>query len=359
MKNISIVCPINSLGYGISSYNIWKNIKKYANTILFPIGNVSIEQHWTQNDIVEDIKKQSFYSTDIPCLKIWHPTDLLMKPHGHGTYATYSFFELDKVLPSEFIGYNVSDIIITPTQWAKDVLVQNNISPNKIKVAPPGVDTSIFDSTLLIDRNDESTDDYVFLNIGKWEIRKGHDILVHIFNQAFDIKDNVRLVMVNTNPFISDKENKQWQDLYKNSKLGDKIYILPRLASQYDIAKVIAVSDCGIYPARSEGWNNEAIETMAMNKPVILTNYSGHTEYANKDNSYLININSYELAEDGKFFNGGGNWAKLDTNAIDQAIEHMRYVYHNKVKTNLSGLETAKKLNWDTTAQNILNIIYG
>lgn len=357
MKNLSIVCPLNSLGYGISSYNIWKNTRKYCNTTLFPIGNASIEKHWSQEDIIQDIQKQQTYDKESACLKIWHAHDLLMKPHGYGKYATYTFFESNKVLASEHIGYAVSDIIITPTQWAKDVLIQNNIPSEKIKVVNPGVDLSIFDSELKIEDTDRS-EEYVFLNIGKWEIRKGHDILVHMFNQAFDTTDRVRLLMLNNNPFLSDNENKQWQQLYKNSKLGDKIYMLPRLSSQFDVAKAIAVSDCGIYPARSEGWNNEAIETMAMNKPIILTNYSGHTEYANAKNSYLIDINNYETAEDGKFFNGNGQWAKLDAQAIDQTIEYMRYVYNNNIKHNPEGLATAKIFNWDKTGQNIVKTIY-
>lgn len=358
MRNINLVCPINSLGYGISSYNIWKNIRPHLNISLFPIGNISIENHWLQKDIISDIKQQQTYDKNAPCLKIWHPNDLLMKPHGHGIYSTYSFFESDHVTPLEHTGYNISDIIITPTHWAKEVLISNNISEDKIKVVNPGVDLSIFNTTLGSDRSSD-TGDYVFLNIGKWEIRKGHDILVHIFNQAFDKKDNVRLLMLNTNPFLSDKENKQWQALYKNSKLGDKIYFLPRLSSQFDVAKVIAVSDCGIYPARSEGWNNEAIETMAMNKPIILTNYSAHKEYANTNNSYLIDINSYEIAEDGKFFDGTGNWAKLDKQAIDQTIEYMKYVYNNNIKHNPEGLKTAQKFNWNKTGLDIVKILYG
>lgn len=357
MNNLNLVGAINSLGYGITTYNIWYCLRQQINITLFPIGNINVEDHWDQNAILNDIKNQHDYNPQSPSLKIWHPHDLLMKPHGRGKYCTYSFFEIDKISNSERVGYNTSDIIITPTHWAKDILVTNNINPNKIYVANPGIDTTIFNPNVTIDKSN-STDDYVFINIGKWEIRKGHDILVHLFNQAFSDNDNVRLIMINTNPFLSDKENKQWQQLYKNSKLGHKIYCIPRLSSQLDIAKIIAVSDCGIYPARAEGWNNEIVEMMAMNKPIIATNYSAHTEYLNKKNGYLINIQNHEPAEDGKFFNGSGYWAKLDADVFEQAIQHMRYVYKNNIKTNLAGLETAKQLTWQNTATKLKHIIY-
>jgi len=356
MKNLNLVCPINNLGYGISSYNIWKNLRDLSKISLFPIGNISVEAHWDKKIIIEDIKNQINYDKDAACLKIWHPHDLLMKPHGCGPYGTYSFFETNKISIGDKVGYDISDVIITPTSWAKNILVDNGISDNKIKISSPGIDLSIFNHNLPIDE-EEKPEDYIFLNIGKWETRKGHDILVHLFNQAFNDNDNVRLLMVNTNPFLSDQENQQWQNLYKNSKLGSKIYMLPRVSSQKDIAKIIKISDCGIYPARAEGWNNEGIETMAMNKPIILTNYSGHTEYATQYNSFMIDINGYEIAEDGKFFHGHGEWAKLDSNSIDQAISHMRYVYKHKVTANLEGLKTAQKFTWDKTAQELGNYL--
>jgi len=356
ISQISVVCPINSLGYGISSYNIWKNLREYHNISLFPLGSVSIENHWNKQEIINDIENQKIYDKKSPCLKIWHANDLIMKPHGSGKYSIYTFFETTQITENERTGYNIADTIIVPTQWAKNILVDNNINADKIIVIPPGVDLSIFNHTLEINDNDK-TDDYVFINIGKWEIRKGHDVLVHMFNQAFEQKDNVRLLMINNNPFLSEKENQQWQNLYKNTKLGDKIYIIPRLSSQLDIAKILAVSSCGIYPARAEGWNNEAIETMAMNKPVLITNYSAHTEYANSDNSYLIDIKDHEPCEDGKFFNGVGSWAKLDTSAIEQTIAYMRFVYKNRISTNPKGLETAQKFSWSNTAQNISNIL--
>jgi hypothetical protein len=356
MKNLNLVCPINNLGYGISSYNIWKNLRDLCRISLFPIGNVSLENHWDKETIIEDIKNQINYNKDSTCLKIWHANDLLMKPHGCGLYATYSFFETNKVSKNDLIGYNISDMIITPTSWAKNILIDHGINSDKIKVSNPGVDLSIFDHNLLIDK-EEKSEDYIFLNIGKWEIRKGHDILIHLFNQAFDQKDNVKLLMINTNPFLSDKENQQWQNLYKNSKLGNKIYTLPRVSSQKDIAKIIQMSDCGIYPARAEGWNNEAIETMAMNKPIILTNYSGHTEYATHNNSFMIDIDNYETAEDGKFFHGDGEWAKLDYKALDQAIYYMKYVYKNKVTANPEGLKTAQRLTWNKTAKELINYL--
>ena len=70
-------------------------------------------------------------------------------------------------------------------------------------------------------------------------------------------------------------------------------------------------ADCGIFPSRAEGWNLDMLEMMALNKSIITTNYSAHTEFCNKDNSFLIDISETEPANDGKWFFGQGNWAKI------------------------------------------------
>ena len=96
---------------------------------------------------------------------------------------------------------------------------------------------------------------------------------------------------------------------------------------------------------------------MAMNKPVIATNYSSHTEFCNTQNTYLVDINTTEIAHDGKAFYGQGNWAKLGQSQYDQIVEHMRYVYRNRISNNPAGLETAKEFTWKNSASKILRCI--
>ena len=87
-------------------------------------------------------------------------------------------------------------------------------------VVPLGVDTNIFKP------HTTARDTTVFFNCGKWEVRKGHDILVNCFNEAFCEEDDVELWMMCENPFLGE-QNSHWINLYKNSPLGHKIRIIP------------------------------------------------------------------------------------------------------------------------------------
>lgn len=349
--NLQLNCPIGYTGYGYASLNILKALTKENKVALFPIGQPNID-----NQIDVDIIKQSIENCltipyDATCVKIWHQFDLMSRI-GRGKYVTFPFFEIDTMSTLERYNLNFSDTILVSCNWAKETLLNNNIQSN-IHIVPLGVDDKIFHPKSV----KKSNDTYIFCTIGKWEKRKNHDLIIECFNKAFDSNDKVELWMVTHNPFLSDEEEKYWLNLVASSKLKNKIKIFPRLSSHDKVAEVISYSDCGIYISRGEGWNMELLETMAMNKPVIASDYSAHTEYCNSQNSFIVNIEETEPAHDNKWFFGQGNWAKFDQTQKDQTIEHMRHVYKNNVSTNPEGLKTAQAYSWENTAKKLLSVV--
>ena len=354
MKKINLNCPINGTGYGITSFNITKALLDLdLDLYLFPLGSkIEVNSSYDAELIKALISKNDLFPYNAPCLKIWHQYDLAQRI-GNGHYYTFPFFEIDTLSKKEVHNLNYSDYIFVASSWAKDVLIQNGVT-KPIYVAPLGVDMDIFYEP---DKIKIEQDNYIFFHIGKWEHRKSQDILLKAFDSAFSQDDDVELRLVPFNPFLSEKENDYWFSLVDSCKLKDKIKVFGRLPTQYNLAEFIFHADCGIFISRAEGWNNEVIETMAMNKPVIVTNYSAHTEYCNRDNSYLVNIDSLESANDGRWFDGSGNWAKLGQNQLDQTVEYMRYVYNNRIDSNPQGVETAQKYSWNNTANIIQQIL--
>lgn len=349
MKTINLSCPVTPhTGYGVTSFNILKSLLSLEYDIhLFPIGNPQVQSEEDKNIVVNLINRaNNSYSKNNPYLKIWHQFDLATRI-GTAKYGALVFFEIDKMNSIEINSMNNTDCVFVASKWAKEILESNNIK-TKIVVSPLAVDTMVFKPILNTERKDNT---YRFINIGKWEIRKGHDFLVEAFNAAFTEDDNVELWMMNHNPFLNEQQNSVWHNLYSSSKLKDKIKFIPRVDKHSDVARIISQTDCGIFPARAEGWNNEILEVMAMNKPVITTNYSAHTEYCEQNNSFLIDIDRLCPAKDDHFFRHGfGQWADLGSAQMEQTIEHMRYVYKNNIRTNQNGLEVAQQYTWNNTA---------
>lgn len=121
----------------------------------------------------------------------------------------------------------------------------------------------------------------------------------------------------------------------------------------------MAQTDCGIFPARAEGWNLELLEMMSCGKHVIATDYSGHTEFCTTDNTHLIKIDNLETAYDGVWFDGSkGFWAEISENQKDQTVEYMRSIYVRKndgsLSPNLAGIKTATKFSWKNSVDELL-----
>lgn len=353
MKQISLACPINQTGYGIASFNILKELSKVCHINYFPIGNpmVSNQEEYT---LVQNLfTNQETANIESPFIKIWHQFDLGTH-FGRGKYFGFPFFELDTFNTREKQHLSVPDTIFVTSEWARNVIKNNDINSD-IEVIPLGVDTTIFDHDKYT--APKNNNKYIFLNIGKWEVRKGHDILYKIFADAFPKENDVELWILAseiTNNYSTPEQLAEWKKLYGNDK---RIRVFTGVQKHEEIAEIMHTADCGIFPSRAEGWNLELLEMMAMNKPVIATDYSSHTEFCNKDNSFLIDINDTELAKDGKAFYGQGNWAKIGQSQIDQTIEHMRYVYKNRIIDNINGLKTAETLSWKNSADKILRCI--
>lgn len=356
MKHMNLIAPIGGTGYGITSLNILKHLSviKELKISLFPIGqNFSVNNEYEKNIVETCISNNRKFEYEAPCLKIWHQNDLATKV-GRGRYAVFPFFEIDTLNEIEKHHLNFADVIFVASSWAKNILIKNGIT-RPIHVAPLGVDMTIFNDPARIKVENPN---YTFFHIGKWEKRKSQDFLLQAFDNAFTENDSVELWLFPHNPFLTKEEEAAWLSLVQNSKLKSKIKLYGRLPTQYDLANAIFTGDCGIFLSRAEGWNNEILECMAMNKPIITTNYSAHTEYCDSNNSYLVDITEIESAIDNKWFDGFGNWAKLDQKQMDQTVELMRFVYNNNIRTNNAGIETAKKYNWYNTSNIIYKHIY-
>jgi len=342
---ISLSAPINDTGYGIASLNIIRELANLDYDIsYFALGQPSVHNSQDYDLIKKILHNQDNFDVYAPYLKIWHQFDLAQRI-GRGKYCAFPFFELDIFNKREKLHLSVPDEIIVCSDWAKRIVIENGIK-NPVNVVPLGVNRLIFNDMVKKQRND---DKYVFINIGKWEIRKGHDILIDIFHRAFPDNNNVELWILapeHNNSYSNEEELERWHKKYS----GDRIKLFNGLPTHEDVARLIAEADCGIFPSRAEGWNLELLETMSMGKPVITTNYSAHTEFCNQDNAYLVDIASVEPAYDGKAFYKQGNWAKISGPEIDKFTEYMKYVVKNNIRNNPNGIITAKQYSWKNSA---------
>jgi glycosyltransferase involved in cell wall biosynthesis len=304
------------------------------------------------------------FDAEAPSIRIWHQNDLAMFPGG-GEHIGWPIFELDRFDDIERNHLESVDRLFVCSQWAKDVLKKQGME-SRVDVVPLGVDGSVFyvDEDARAKRRYFTKGKTIFLNVGKWEVRKGHNELLEAFNSAFTPEDNVELWMMNQNPFIG-VHNENWKTRYVASTMGPKIKLLPRVNTQAELRVLYNTVDFGVFPAHAEGWNLEPLEMMACGVPSIVTNYSGHTEFCNDSNSYLVEPNGMEKAQDGiggRWFHGQGEWC---TFSVDDLVDAMQKAHADRQanapsdyeRLCLGSLETAKKFTWANTIKTIESVL--
>lgn len=347
----NFLSPINITSYGMTGLNICKALHaKNIEFSLFPVPSLKHVNFESQplQCIYDGLEHAKMYDPKAPSVRLWHQHQLDQFV-GTGPRIGFPIFELDKFSDHEKHHLSNVDALFVPTQWAKYIIEENGINVPTY-VVPLGVDGTVFYERKNVRRPSE----YTFLNVGKLEIRKGHDILCELFNEAFEEEDNVQLLVAFDNLGLGPEEHQEWMKKYKESPLGNKIDFVHRLQTQNDMAALLSSVDCLVQPSRAEGWNLPLLEAMACNRPVITTNYSAHTEFCNKSNAFLVDIDETETAHDGRYFFGQGNWAKIGDPQKDQFIEHMRHCYKNRISGNPSGESTAFALSWDNTCNQLL-----
>ena len=226
---INIISPINQLGYGIAGLNIVKALSKVTEVALWTIGGKpQITNEEDANICRHCVQNTSCFDHNQPGLRIWHQHDMAQFA-GKGKHIGFPIFELDTFNDTEKHHLKSVDKLFVCSEWAKDVIQLNNIDI-PVQIVPLGVDVSIFKPV-------ESTkqEKTIFFNCGKWEVRKGHDILIKAFKQAFEPSDDVELWMMCQNPFNSPEEESQWVSLYNHPK----IKIIPRVETQEQVYNIM------------------------------------------------------------------------------------------------------------------------
>lgn len=348
---INLTAPINSLGYGVVGVGLAKALRSLgAAPALFPIGPVDCSSD--DRSVLQELVSASLrYRPEAPSLRLWHAWEMAQHP-TRGIRSGATFFELDRLRPDEVHQMNQLDLIFSFGAWSAGVMRNSGVTTRMCEIHC-GVDTSIFLPTPL--PKDGPT---VFVNAGKWEIRKGHDILLSAFTKAFRSDDDVRLIMLCDNPFLSPSESSEWIRYYKDHPLGDKVVVVPRQPTHRDVASVFAQAHCGVFPSRGEGWNMEAMELMAMGRHVIATDASAHTDYMGSENAMLVPVGLPEYAFDGKWFSGQGMWASIPDSSVAEFASNMRHVHERQKKgllmPNIAGTDTCRTLSWESAALKII-----
>lgn len=164
--------------------------------------------------------------------------------------------------------------------------------------------------------------------------RKNPEGVIHAFAHAFAGKPGVKLILKCLNGFRYPAKMEFLRNLCKSLGIQSSVIILDVNLSRNEFISLLNTADCYVSLHRGEGFGQGMAEAMALGKPVIATNYSGNTEFMNKDNSLLVRYSIIPANDDFLVYKNVRHWADAD---IEHAAEHMRFVHENRQEAQLLG----------------------
>jgi glycosyltransferase involved in cell wall biosynthesis len=130
-----------------------------------------------------------------------------------------------------------------------------------------------------------------FLHVSSGFLRKGVDCLIRAYCDSFTVDDNVELVIktfANPNNVIPALVG----DL-GSSGTRPAIRMIEATYSYSELLSLYRTATAVVAPSRGEGFGLPLAEAMALEVPVITTNYSGQVDFCRPDTSWLVD---YTLA---------------------------------------------------------------
>lgn len=350
--NLNVMCNINSLSYGVVPFYFLKYLNKAGvNCSLFPINNCDLSAYQDQDCdfIAKFVGNCGHFDPDAPSLRIYHQF-ALAESVGRGKRIGWSFYELDKLKDTEVVHINSLDLFIVSSEWAKKVAVDSGVK-TKIEVITPSCDP-------LIKKDYSNRSDVVkFMCVGKFEVRKCHDLIIRSFGEAFGPFDNVQLDMYTHNPFNTEEENAGWLEFKNRSKLAHKINFCNPFQLHSDVLKKYANYDCVIGLSRAEGFNLPLFEAMKSGV-LCIANDNSAMEYVNEKNSVYVPSSSQITAIDNKWFFGEGVWADFKIKDVVDSFVRAKKMIEEK---DLDIVEEARKhvedMTWEKSVEKFIKVV--
>ena len=182
------------------------------------------------------------------------------------------------------------DEVWAPSKFTFDAL--KNIISKPLYHIPLSVTISNLATKTRADFN-LPADSFLFINTFDYHsgiMRKNPHACVQAFMQAFPQgNEKVGLIIKATNISNHKTEGLEiWTKLKEIAQTDSRIFVIEQQLTRHEIDNLVNLCDAFISLHRAEGFGLAIAEAMLMAKPVIVTNYSGNTDFTLPSNSCLV-----------------------------------------------------------------------
>ena len=232
--------------------------------------------------------------------------------------------------------------ITVMSEYVKKVLINNGV---RVPIAVVGLGAEhILDVTPKPMRLSTSKR-FKFLHISSCFPRKGVDVLLEAYSEAFSIEDDVTLI-IKTFPNPHNDIASQIERLQAQNPQAPEIILINEDLQDEHIAWLYKTCDALVAPSRGEGFGLPMAEAMLFNLPVITTAYGGQSDFCTQESAWLIDYSFQRAKTHMNLFDS--YWVEPDKEDLKRLlVEQTTLTKEQKEqKTNFAHSLIAKEFTW-------------
>lgn len=267
----------NETGYGIWGRNLVKTLlyggyKVKPHSLINRLGyDDELYEHQNQR-----LKDPIYVENIIP----------LSQPYNKKTgFCTCT--ELRKPPQDQIVNLEKAKFILALSKFSADAYKRVVSNPDKVFPVNFPIDHNKYNPNgLKFKFNNIGENKFKFLTVGRIDVRKNIETLIKAFKEEFGRNRNVVLILKIYSPNICIP---LW---LRKLKITNNIYWfneqLPDMSYLYRSVNAYITTDLG------EAWSAPTQEAMLSGIPTIAPRHSGHLDYMNDSNSYLIKVSGWK-----------------------------------------------------------------
>lgn len=246
--------------------------------------------------------------------------DVPMAPHGYRKKIAnqfllkYSKLADEKIISDEKFCYESVDVIITPSVFVKNEILEYGINPKKIKVIPFGVRVDNFKKKF-----NYLSEGINFCIAGALTYRKGMKYLLEAWESG--LFKNDKLHLCGKIPLRIKKEINSMKHNYN--------IIMPGFVNTYEYFKKC---DVYLFPSLMEGSSKSIYEAMNRSMPIICTKESGSIVDDKEEGLIIEKMNTQSIINKMLFFKEKKDEiSKMGIKSKQKISKYTWELYSNKV----------------------------
>jgi glycosyltransferase involved in cell wall biosynthesis len=262
-----------------------------------------------------------------PCdVHVRHQWPPCFTPPQEGHWVMIQPWEYGRV-PKEWVApmSTLVDEIWVPSRHVFRSFVSSGIPSDRVRVIPNGVNTSLF-SPDAKPYPLATTRKFKFLFVGGTIWRKGVDILLQAYRDAFSRNDDVVLVIkdLGQNSFYRGQGAGEAIRAIQSDPDAPAILYMTDMLAESDMPGLFTASDCLVHPYRGEGFGLPVLEAMACGVPVIVTAGGATDDFCTDEiGCRVLSQRKGFVSQDIDFVGGSGWVLEPDVRALGHSMRHV------------------------------------